>query len=82
MEVHFAPEVEQRLRDLAATTGRATVDLVHDVVAGYLDDLTAVREMLEERFDSLKNGRVQPIDGEEALSRLRAKSEGRRSGAA
>ena len=82
MEVHFTPEVEQKLDDLAATTGLATVDLVHDVVAAYLEELTGVREMLDGRYDSLKSGQVQLIDGDEALSRLRAKSEARRSGPA
>jgi len=82
MEVHVAPELEKQLTDLAATTGRATEDLVQDVLTAYLEELTRVRDGLDTRYDDLKSGRVQPIDGEEALARLRAKSEARRSGPA
>ena len=82
MEVHVAPELEKKLTDLAATTGRPTQDLVQDVLTAYFDELARVREGLDTRYDDLKSGRVQPIDGEEALARLRAKSEARRSGSA
>ena len=78
MEVHFNPELEKRLNDLAAKTGRATDELVEDAMAAYLDELTAVRGMLDGRYDDLKGSRVKPIDGEEALARLREKSERRR----
>ncbi len=42
MEVHFAPETEEKLKDLAAQSGRGTADqLVQDVVEGYFDELCA-----------------------------------------
>ena len=74
------------LRELAATTGRAPDQLVEDALAGYLEELVAIREILESRHDDLKSGRVKsgrvkPIDGEEAFRRLRDKSAQRRSGA-
>jgi len=34
--------------------------------------------MLDGRYDEIKGGRITPIDGEEAFSRLRCKSEERR----
>jgi hypothetical protein len=34
--------------------------------------------MLDNRYDDLKSGRVAPIDGQEAIDRLRRKSENRR----
>jgi predicted transcriptional regulator len=74
MEVHLSQETESRLQELAARTGRAPGDLVEDAMAGYLVELTQVREMLDTRYEDLKAGRVQPVDGEEALSRLRQKS--------
>jgi hypothetical protein len=79
MEVHFPPDIERKLNDLAAQSGRSAADLLQDAVVGYLNDTAEVREMLDHRYDDLKSGRVQPIDGEEALSRLKAKSEARRN---
>ena len=79
MEVHFSPELEKKLNDLAAQTGRGAGELVQDAVAGFVDELAGVRDMLDSRYDDLKNGRVKLMDGEEALSRLRQKSENRRA---
>jgi hypothetical protein len=47
-------------------------------MAGYLQKLAEVREMLDSRYDDLKSGRVTPLDGEEAFAALRRKSEDRR----
>lgn len=47
-------------------------------MTGYFEELRQVREMLDSRYDDIKSGRVQPIDGEEAFTRLRHKSEARR----
>jgi len=78
MVVHLKPETESRLRELAATTGRAPEELVEEAMSGYLTELTQVRNMLDSRFDDIKSGRVQPIDGEEAFIQLRQKSQDRR----
>jgi predicted DNA-binding protein len=82
MEVHLNPELEKRLNDLAVETGRATDELVEDAMAGYLDELSRVRNTLDCRYDDLKNGRVKPIDGEEAFARLQEKSRRRRDDSA
>jgi len=75
MEVHFAPETEQKLKDLAAQNGRRTADeLVQDVVEGYFDELEQAREMLGSRYDDLKSGRVRPIPGHEVEAYFREKS--------
>jgi predicted DNA-binding protein len=75
MEVHFAPEMEKKLQDLAAQTGRGTADeLVRDVVEGYFDELAKTREMLNSRYDDLKTGRVKPIPGDEVAAYFREKS--------
>jgi predicted DNA-binding protein len=79
MEVHFTPEVEARLNQLATETGRGKDELVQDAMAGYLDELAQVRKMLDSRYDDIKSGKVKPIDGEEAFARLREKSEARRN---
>lgn len=78
MVVHLKPETESRLQELAATTGRAPGDLVEDAMSGYLAELTEVRNMLDGRYDDIKTGRVQPIDGEDAFARMRQKSQDRR----
>jgi len=35
MEVHIGPEIEKKLTDLAAKTGRAPAQLIEDALAGY-----------------------------------------------
>ena len=52
---------------------------MQDAVAGFVDELAGVTGMLDSRYVDLKSGRVEPIDGEEAFSRLREKSENRRA---
>jgi predicted transcriptional regulator len=76
--VRLSPETESRLQELAATTGRASDDLVEDAMTGYLAELSQVRNMLDTRYDDIKSGRVQPIDGEEVFRQLRQKSQNRR----
>jgi predicted transcriptional regulator len=78
MEVHLRPEIESRLQELAAKTGRAPDDLIEDAMAGYLQELAQTREMLDSRYDDLKSGRVKLVEGEEAFANLRRKSEERR----
>ena len=79
MQVNFTAETEKKLRDFAAQTGRGTDDLLEDVVAGYFDGVRQIRETLDSRYDDLKSGKVQPIDGEEAFARLKAKTEAERN---
>lgn len=75
MEVHFTPELEKKLNDLAALSGRPAGELVQDAVAGLVDELAGTREMLDRRYDDLKNGRVQPIDGEGFFESLRQRED-------
>jgi len=49
-------------------------------MAGYLQELTEVREMLDGRYDDLKSGRVKTVEGEDAFAKLRQKSKERRAG--
>jgi hypothetical protein len=48
---------------------------VQNVVGGYIDGLAQTREMLDSRYDDLKNGRVKPIDGEEFFESLRRRED-------
>ena len=71
MEVHFTPELEKKLNDLASLAGRPPDDLVKDIIAGYVEEIAETRTMLDSRYDDLKSGRVNPVDGEEFFESLR-----------
>ncbi len=71
MEVHFKPETESRLNELASKSGRPTDELVEDALAGYLEEVAEVREMLDGRYDDVKSGSVRPVDGEAFFETLR-----------
>lgn len=77
MEVHFTPDLEKKLNELAAKTGRGADEIVQDVVAGYVDELAGVREMLDGRYDDLKSGRTKPVDGEAFFEQLRQREDDR-----
>jgi hypothetical protein len=79
MEVHLKPETESWLQELAARTGRAADELIEDAMAGYLQELASVREMLDQRYDELKSGVIKPIEGEEAYESLRRRNRDRHS---
>jgi predicted transcriptional regulator len=74
MEVQVSPETAKKLNDLAASSGRAPGEIVEDALAGYLEEVAAVRQTLDSRYDDLESGRVTPIDGEEVFRRLSEKS--------
>jgi predicted transcriptional regulator len=78
MEVHFKPDVQAKLDQMARESGRPSGELVEDAVIGYFDELAHTREMLDRRFDDLESGRVKPIDGEEAYRRLMEKTDAHR----
>jgi predicted transcriptional regulator len=82
MEVHFPPEIEKKLNDLAALSRRPADELVQDAVAGMVDELAETRELLDRRYDEVKSGKVKLIPGEEAFARLRERIDARRSGPA
>ncbi len=68
------PELEKQLNDLATQSGRAAGDLVQDAVVGFVSEMGETREMLNSRYDDIKNGKVKLIPGEEVFARLREKS--------
>jgi predicted transcriptional regulator len=78
MEVHFKPDVQAKLEQMARESGRPSSELVEDAVIGYFDELAHTRELLDRRFGDLESGRVKPIDGEEAYRRLMEKTEAQR----
>jgi predicted DNA-binding protein len=77
MEVHLTPDLEAQLNQLSAETGRAKEDLVQDAMAGYLAELSQVRNMLDSRYDDIKSGKIQPLNGAEVFASLRQKKANR-----
>ena len=75
MEVHFKPDTESRLAELASRSGRATDDLLEDALSGYLAEIAEVHEMLDRRCDDITSGRVKPIDGEAFFDSLRQRED-------
>jgi predicted DNA-binding protein len=78
MEVPFSPELEKKLNDIAAQTGRPASEIVEDVMAGYVEQLAETRGMLDRRYDEIKSGKVKLIPGEEAFARLHERIDARR----
>jgi hypothetical protein len=75
MEVHFAPELQAKIDQLVADTGRAPEKLFEDAVVAYVAEFAWTREMLDGRYDDLRSGRVKPIDGEAFFESLRKREE-------
>jgi len=75
MEVHLTPDLEKKLNDLVRESGRDPDELVQDAVAGYFDELMKTQGMLNSRYDDLKSGVVEPIDGEAFFERLRRRED-------
>lgn len=48
---------------------------MEDALAGYLGEVTEVREMLDGRYDDIKSGHVKPIDGEAFFDSLRQRED-------
>jgi hypothetical protein len=44
------------LNELASRSGLPTDDLMEDAMAGYLQEVTEVRQMLDSRYDDIKSG--------------------------
>jgi hypothetical protein len=77
MEVHLNnPDLQAKINRWVTETGRGPDELVEDAVAGYFEELAQTREMLNSRYDDLKNGKVKPIDGEAFFENLRRREDG------
>ena len=80
MEVQLEPTL--KAEQIARHSGRTAADLVHDAVAGYVDELAEARQMFDSRYDDIRGGKVNVIDGEEAFARLYERIDARRNGPA
>ncbi len=80
MDVHLSnPDLQAKIDRWVSETGRPADELVEDAMAGYFGELVEVRELLDSRYDDIKSGKVQLMDGEEAFARLKKKTEAQRN---
>lgn len=75
MEVHFTPELQARLDQMARESDCPSEQVVESAVKCYLDGLERVRQVLDSRYDDLESGRVKPSDGEAFFESLRARED-------
>jgi predicted transcriptional regulator len=75
MEVHFTPDTQSRLSELASKSGRTTDELIEDAMAGYLAEVSQTRNALDARYDDLKSGAVDTVDGETFFKELRRRED-------
>ena len=80
MEVRVSDQdLKKQLADFAASTGRATDELVEDALFAYFAELTNLSETLGRRYDDLKSGHVVPIEGDAARNRVHARIDAHRT---
>jgi hypothetical protein len=65
------PEIQAKIDLWVTETGRGPDELIEDAVAGYFEELTQTRELLNSRYDDLKNGRVRAVSGDEVVAHFR-----------
>jgi hypothetical protein len=70
-------EIQAKINRWVTETGRGPDELIEDAVDRYFEELTQIREMLDGRYDDLKNGRVKPVSGDEVAAHFREKSAAR-----
>jgi hypothetical protein len=75
MDVHLKPELQAKVEQWAIETGRTADEIVEDVMSDYFDEIAQVREELDSRYDDIKNGKVQMVDGEDFFETLRLREE-------
>lgn len=77
MDVPFSPDEQARIDRVASVAGQGAGEFVRQIITAYIENLDQVRDVLSNRYDDIKSGRVKPIDGEEAFARLRRAHERR-----
>jgi predicted DNA-binding protein len=65
MILEFKPNQEAKIAALAAKTGRNKSEILEEVIDSYFDELADVRQMLDQRYDQFKTGRLKELTPEE-----------------
>jgi predicted transcriptional regulator len=75
MDVHLNPELKAKVEQWATETGRTAEEIVEEAMSSYFDELAQVRDELDSRYDEIKSGKVQMVDGEAFFETLRLREE-------
>ena len=75
MELHFTPDLQAQIDRLVNETGWPADKLIEDAMAGYVAELAQTRQMLTDRYNDMKSGRVTAIDGESFFESLRIRED-------
>lgn len=78
MDVSLTPDLAARLQQWAARTGRGPNELVADAMEGYFEELTRTHDLLDSRYESLRSGAVELIEGDQALRQLKQRTDAQR----
>jgi hypothetical protein len=70
MSLEIKPNQEAKIAALAAKTGRDKEEILDEVIDSYFDELAAVRELLDRRYDQFKTGRVKALTSGELRENL------------
>ncbi|MBZ5525259.1 MAG: hypothetical protein LAP21_23780 [Acidobacteriia bacterium] len=68
MEIHFAPELEAKLNDLASGSGRDAEELVQELVKSYLDHDQWFRKEVQKGLEQLDRGEF--IEHDDVVDRI------------
>jgi len=82
MELRLEPQLAAKVERWSAETGRPAAELVEDAITGYFTEIEQVKETLDRRYDDIVSGRVQPVDGPEAVRLIRERAAARRKSVA
>jgi hypothetical protein len=78
MDLNLQPELAAKLEQWSAQTGRPAGEVVEEAIAGYFAEIENVQKTLDSRYDDIVNGRVEPVDGEEAVRLIKERAAARR----
>jgi predicted transcriptional regulator len=79
MELRLQPELAAKVEQWSAQTGRPAGEVVEEAIAGYFAEIESVQKTLDSRYDDIVNGRVEPVDGEEAVRLIKDRAAARRN---
>jgi len=77
MEFHLQPALAAKVQEWSAQTGRPAGEAVEEALAGYFSELDELRSTLDQRYDDIASGKIEPVEGEEAFRLLRERAAAR-----
>jgi len=78
MELHLEPELAAKVEQWSAETGLPVNHLIEDAITGYFSEVEQIKMTLDSRYDDIVSGRVQPMDGREAVRLIKERAAARR----